>query len=64
MKALLIIPAIIVLASCGPESSPDGRSRLRDAAIQTQIDSLKDQTKALTDSIEHINIELKELKAR
>lgn len=64
MKALLIIPAIIVLASCGPESSPEGRSKLRDAAIQTRIDSLKDQTKALTDSIEHINVELKEMTTR
>ena len=64
MKALLIIPAMMFLASCGPESSPDGRSKLRDAAIQTQIDSLKDQTKALTDSIEHINMKLNGLKAR
>ena len=62
MKALLIIPAIILLASCGPESSPEGRSKLRDQAIQTQIDSLKNQTKALTDSVAHINMELRELK--
>ena len=64
MKALLIIPIILLLASCGPESSPEGRSKLRDQAILNQIDSLKIQTKALTDSIAHMNKELRELKGK
>jgi len=60
MKALLII-SIIVLASCGPQSSPDGRSKLRDQTIQKQIDSLKGQNKALADSITRINTVLKQI---
>lgn len=64
MKALLVIPALMVLASCGPGSSPEGRSKLRDQAIQTQIDSLKNQTKALTDSMANMSKELRELKGK
>lgn len=63
MKALLII-TIILLASCGPKSSPEGRSKLRDQAIQNQIDSLKNQNKALTDSLAHINKVLREMPHR
>lgn len=54
----------MLLASCGPGSSPEGRSKLRDQAIQTQIDSLKNQTKALTDSMENMSNELRERKGK
>lgn len=46
------------LFSCGQASSPDGRSRLRDADLQLQIDSLKHQNSALQDSITSINRKL------
>lgn len=61
MKVFLIIPVIMLLASCGPQSSPEGRSKLRDEAIQNQIDSLKSQNKALADSVAHINMILKKI---
>jgi len=61
MKSLAII-LLLSLAACGRESSPDGRSQMRDENIQKEVDSLKNQNKALQDSITVINKELSELK--
>jgi len=53
---------MFLLAACGRESSPDGRSQIRDEKIQKEIDSLKGQVNTLRDSIGLINKELKALK--
>lgn len=60
MKPFIIIALLLsLLFACGRESSPDGRSQLRDEVIQNQIDSLKNQNKAMLDSIYLINKQLK-----
>lgn len=60
MKTLLIL-SIALLTSCGPGSSPEGRSKERDQVIQNQIDSLKSQNKAMADSLALIDKTVKEL---
>lgn len=59
---LIAIVIMLSLVACNPESSPDGRSQLRDEKLQIEIDLLKDQNKALLDSITLINQRLKILK--
>jgi len=61
MKKLSII-ILLSLAACGRESSPEGRSKIRDENIQKQIDDLTDQNNALRDSIRTINKQLKNLR--
>ena len=61
MKLLTII-LLLSLTACGRESSPEGRSQMRDEKLQKELDSLKDQNKAIKDSISIINKELRELK--
>jgi PBP1b-binding outer membrane lipoprotein LpoB len=62
MKSLVIILiSTVVLSACNRESSPDGRSRIRDEKLQLEIDSLKDQNKAILDSISVINKKLQAL---
>lgn len=62
MKKLATIIILLSLAACGRESSPDGRSQIRDEKIQAQIDNLKDQNNAILDSISIINEELRDLR--
>lgn len=63
MKRLTIISiGMFLLAACGRESSPDGRSQIRDEKLEKEIDSLKGQVNTLRDSIGLINKELKALK--
>jgi hypothetical protein len=62
MMKFMCIMLLFCLFSCGQQSSPDGRSRLRDAAIQLQIDSMKRQNIALLDSIANINRKLNAIK--
>ncbi len=50
------------LLSCGPESSPDGRSRLRDQKLQVQVDSMASQQQAILDTLARIRLEMKQLK--
>lgn len=60
MKAFaVILISTFVLTACNRESSPDGRSQIRDGKIQREIDSLKTQNKALLDSIAVINKKLR-----
>lgn len=61
MKQFVII-ILLSLAACNRESSPEGRSQIRDEKIQREIDSLKDQNHAILDSINIIDKELKRLK--
>jgi uncharacterized protein YlxW (UPF0749 family) len=53
--------SILLFAACGKESSPDGRSQIRDEKLQKEIDSLKSKDNALRDSINLINTKLKHL---
>ncbi|GEM_PF-547007 len=61
MKKLAII-ILLLLAACDRTSSPEGRSKIRDENIQQQIDALRDQNNALTDSISSMNKQLKGLR--
>ena len=61
---LLPIAVLFALVACGRQSSPEGRSIIRDEQIQAQINLLKEQHKAILDSIVLINNELKVLKHR
>ena len=61
---LLSLAVLFALAACGRQSSPEGRSIIRDEQIQAQINLLNEQNKALSDSIMLINNELKKLKHR
>ncbi|MEO5996848.1 MAG: hypothetical protein ABIN89_08955 [Chitinophagaceae bacterium] len=59
---IVIIVFFFALTGCGPESSPEGRSKIRDEKIQQQIDSLKNQNRVIIDSLDAINQEIKKLK--
>lgn len=64
MKKILAIAVLLALVACGKQSSPDGRSIIRDEKIEAQINFLKNQNKAIIDSIMFINKELKVLKTQ
>lgn len=57
MKTLIMMLLFIVVG-CGKESSPDGRSQIRDKNLQEQIDSLKLQNKHIQEDIRLIKKEL------
>ncbi|MFL9831480.1 hypothetical protein ABS764_11540 [Flavobacterium sp. ST-87] len=40
MKTIIVM-LLFVVVGCGKESSPEGRSKIRDTNLQEQIDSLK-----------------------
>ena len=61
MKILTIL-FFLFLTACGRESSPDGRSQIRDENLQKEIELLKNQNIAILDSITVINQELKKIK--
>lgn len=60
MKQLTFI-ILLSVAACKRESSPDGRSQIRDEQLQKEIDYLKDQNAAILDSIRVINNKLQDL---
>ncbi|WP_235833065.1 hypothetical protein [Arcticibacter tournemirensis] len=62
MIKLLYISGLFALVACGGQSSPEGRSVIRDEQIQSQINLLKEQNKAILDSIKLINNEIKAIK--
>ena len=63
MKSLLTA-ILFVLTACGKQSSPEGRLTIRDKQIQEQINRLEEQNKAMLESINTINSELKILKQK
>jgi len=63
MKKFAFILFISVTA-CNPESSPEGRSKIRDQYLEQEIDFLKEQNSAILDSISLINKKLTELENR
>lgn len=62
MKQLTCI-VFILFTACNQDSSPDGRSKMRDAKLQEEIENLKSQNKALQDSLILMNERINSLKA-
>ena len=62
MKTVIIMLLFIVM-SCGKESSPEGRSQIRDSKLQEQLDSLKIENMQIKEDldliIEKLNIKKK-----
>lgn len=58
MKTILVM-LLFVVVSCGKESSPEGRSKIRDEKLQEKIDSLKVQNEQIIKDIRLIKKELK-----
>lgn len=63
MKVFAII-FLFALGACNKESSPEGRSKIRDEKLQLEITQLKEQNKAILDSISEINKTLRQLKQK
>lgn len=61
MKILILI-CLLGLAACNQNSSPDGRSQLRDEEIHKEIERLKSQQNVILDSIQSLNKQLQKLK--
>lgn len=57
MKTIIMM-LLLVVVSCGKESSPEGRSKIRDKNLQEQIDSLKLQNEEIKEDIRLIKKEL------
>lgn len=57
MRAILMM-LLFGVVSCGKESSPEGRLKLRDENIQEQLDSLKLQNEQIIEDIRLIKKEL------
>lgn len=51
----------LALVACDQQSSPEGRSKLRDEKLAAELDSLKLQQAAVLDSIAAIRVELRQL---
>ena len=48
----MMIVAVVMLSSCGRESSPEGRMTMKIESLQKEmIDSLQQQNKAILDSL-------------
>lgn len=58
MKTVILI-LLFMVVSCGKESSPEGRSKIRDTNLQEQLDSLKLQNEQFEKDILLIKKELK-----
>ncbi|GGA75622.1 hypothetical protein GCM10008015_15330 [Flavobacterium palustre] len=58
MKTIFMM-LLFVVVSCGKESSPEGRSKIRDEKLQEKIDSLKVQNEQIIKDIRLIKKELK-----
>lgn len=57
MRTVIMLLLFIVMG-CGKESSPEGRSKMRDNNLQEQLDSLKLQNKQIQEDIQLIKKEL------
>ncbi|MDM8176909.1 hypothetical protein QT327_21590 [Olivibacter sp. 47] len=60
MRALAMI-FLFAISACGRESSPEGRSIIRDKQIVEQLDSLKRQNHVLLDSLGALNKRIEKL---
>ena len=59
--ALLLI-TIVAFASCGKNSSPDGRAQLRDKELSERIDVLEQKQIVILDSIRLLNEKVNAIK--
>lgn len=57
MKTIIVM-LLFMVVSCGKESSPEGRSQIRDKNLQEQLDSLKLQNEPIKKDILLIKKEL------
>ncbi|APA00993.1 hypothetical protein [Flavobacterium commune] len=57
MKTIIMM-LLFMVVSCGKESSPEGRSKIRDKNLQEQLDSLKLQNEQIIEDIRLIKKEL------
>ncbi len=62
MKLLLTF-LMLTLIACGPTSSPEGRSKIRDQDLKVQIDSLKLQNSVILDRLDSLQMRLSQLEA-
>lgn len=58
MKTVIMMLLLFIVMSCGNESSPEGRSKIRDKNLQEQLDSLKLQNEQILEDIRLIKKEL------
>lgn len=63
MKGYVLI-LLLAFTACDQQSSPEGRSKLRDEKLTAELDSLKLQQMAVWDSIASIRAELRQLRER
>ncbi|MXV15610.1 hypothetical protein [Hufsiella ginkgonis] len=61
---LLTIALLLSLMSCGRESSPEGRSQLRDEKLHAAVDSLKAENLSMMDSIRSLSRQIQEIKGQ
>lgn len=52
---------LLALSACNKESSPEGRSKLRDQKLEQAIIELKSQNNSILDSIAEINKQFQKL---
>jgi len=57
MKTIVMM-LFFIAVGCGKESSPEGRSKIRDKNLQEQLDSLKLQNEQMKQDIRLIKKEL------
>lgn len=57
MKTVIVM-LLFIVGSCGKESSPEGRSKIRDTNLQLQLDSLKLENAQIKSDIQLIKKEL------
>lgn len=58
---LIALVFLLALASCGQNSSPEGRLSIKIDAMHREIDSLKKQNTVILDSLNTINQRLQKL---
>ena len=58
-RTALLLITIIALASCGKNSSPDGRAQLRDKELSQRIDALEQKQIVILDSLQLLNEKVK-----
>lgn len=59
-----VIVLLLSLTACINESSPEGRSKIRDEKLQSEIERLNRQNKAVFDSLSAIRRDLNALKSQ
>ena len=63
MRSLVLVSVCaLLLAACGPESSPEGRMGIKIDKLQNSLDSLKAQNAMMKDSLGKLSVEVGQLK--